>query len=155
MTTTTKEREKCIGCALRFSPTTPHSLMWGYCEPCRQELHSNAPDREIIRAKLHRVWREYGRIANRRINKWRRKFWRTEGDKQSRWQSVGESAANTALGFGLSMLVWKYIAAPMLDFLGGDYSNWDSTLYITLLFTAVSFGRNYIIRRLHIWLGGK
>ena len=84
-----------------------------------------------------------------------RQLWKTDGGTQTRWQSVGESAANTAFGFILSMLVWKYIAAPMLDFLGGDYSEWDSTLYITLLFTAVSFARNYVIRRLHIWIDGE
>ena len=82
-----------------------------------------------------------------------RDLWRTEdGKPQSRWQSLAESVANTMTGFGLSLLCWKYVAAPMLDFLGGDYSGWDSTMYITMLFTLLSFIRTYLIRRIHIWL---
>lgn len=54
-----------------------------------------------------------------------------------------ESLTNTTIGFGLSFIVWGCVAwaysIPM---------PWRTNLQITAIFTVVSIGRQYILRRL-------
>lgn len=65
---------------------------------------------------------------------------------QTKKRSLIESLINTALGFGLSYFSWKFIVAPLIE---QGYIEYDDSLIITVFFTVLSIGRNYIIRRLH------
>lgn len=63
---------------------------------------------------------------------------------QKKSHSLLEALCNTASGFIVSMLVWRFIAAP---YLGIPVSMQDN-LVITGIFTAASIVRGYLWRRL-------
>lgn len=62
---------------------------------------------------------------------------------QSRWESLIEASLNTASGFVVSLIVWRWIVAPMMH-LPLDMA---SNLVITSIFTVVSILRSYVWRR--------
>lgn len=70
--------------------------------------------------------------------------------RQSRRASFIESVLNTLSAFCLSLVVCRYL----LPLFGYDTS-WSDAGIITLVFTALSIVRNYIIRRLFVWIGGR
>lgn len=61
---------------------------------------------------------------------------------QTKIQSLIEAKINTLLGFGISYLTLLVVNAIY----GLNLSLFDS-LEITLIFTVVSIGRNYVVRR--------
>lgn len=64
--------------------------------------------------------------------------------KQSRWASFGETAFNTFLGFGLSLLLqWLYF-----DVWLGFPLHITDNLTFALIMTAVSLKRGFLVRRL-------
>lgn len=76
---------------------------------------------------------------------------------QTRLESLAESAIDIALGFISSMLVWMYIAAPLV----GVTSQASQAFWITCIFTVSSLARRYLTRRffanmlhkkVHIWV---
>lgn len=73
---------------------------------------------------------------------------RTKG--QSRWGSFLEAKLNTAVGFIISLLTWKYIV-PIIWPEMEPYTGLNHTIGITLLFTGISIGRNYFTRRFMEW----
>jgi len=62
---------------------------------------------------------------------------------QSRLQSFVEANLNTFVGFGISMLAWEFLVKPLWGFSTSFLDN----LGITLIFTALSIARGYLIRR--------
>lgn len=66
---------------------------------------------------------------------------------QSRKASLLESLANTLSGFGLSIVV-GYFVFPLF----GMPQSLASSFWITVVFTVVSIGRNYIVRRVFNFL---
>lgn len=62
--------------------------------------------------------------------------------EQSKRASLIESLANTLSGFGLSLVV-GYFVFPMF----GMPQSLASSFWITVVFTVVSIGRNYIVKR--------
>ncbi|MGI9338634.1 MAG: DUF7220 family protein, partial [Gammaproteobacteria bacterium] len=71
---------------------------------------------------------------------------------QSRRESWREAWQNTALAFAISILAHRYIVMPVLDLwadAGYDRAAWAAAFGVTLFYTALSLGRNYLIRRLH------
>ncbi len=66
---------------------------------------------------------------------------------QSRKASLLESLANTLSGFGLSIVV-GYFVFPLF----GMPQSLASSFLITVVFTVVSIGRNYVIRRVFNFL---
>jgi len=64
-------------------------------------------------------------------------------DHQAKIDSLMESLTNTAIGFGLSFVVWALVAAAY-----GIPMNWSTNLQITAIFTVVSIARQYVLRRL-------
>ena len=68
--------------------------------------------------------------------------------KQTRRASFFESLVNTLSAFCLSLVVCRYL----LPLMGYD-TNWSDAGIITGVFTALSITRNYIIRRVFVWLG--
>ena len=74
--------------------------------------------------------------------------------EQSKLASFAEANANTAIGFIVSTLTWRYIVPlifPQLE----PHAGWSTAIWITLLFTFMSIGRNYIVRRLFNYWGAK
>jgi hypothetical protein len=63
--------------------------------------------------------------------------------KQTRKASLAESLMNVALGYGLSVAT----IAIVLPWLFGIYIPLSSNLAIGLIFTAVSIGRSFALRR--------
>lgn len=63
--------------------------------------------------------------------------------RQSRLESLIEASLNTASGFVVSLIVWRFLVAPMMH-LPLDMA---SNLVITSIFTVVSILRSYIWRR--------
>jgi hypothetical protein len=63
--------------------------------------------------------------------------------KQTKLESLVEAVLNTASGFVVSLIVWRWIVAPAFDLPVG----WDTNLAITGIFTVVSILRSYIWRR--------
>lgn len=68
---------------------------------------------------------------------------------QSRAMSVVEATASTAIGFAMSLLVWRWIVRPVFGIGGGIADD----LAITTIFTIVSILRGYGVRRLFEWIG--
>lgn len=71
---------------------------------------------------------------------------------QSRRESWREAWQNTALAFVISILAHRYIVMPVLDWWAGagyDRADWTAAFGVTLFYTALSLGRNYLIRRIH------
>ena len=67
---------------------------------------------------------------------------------QSRRSSFFESVINTLSAFCLSLVVCRYLL-PVFGF----ETSWRDASIITLVFTALSVIRNYIIRRVFVWIG--
>ena len=63
--------------------------------------------------------------------------------KQTKKQSLYESMSNTAFGFIIS-----YITLLILNSVYGMQLSMFDSLQVTLVFTFVSIGRNFIIRRI-------
>ena len=63
--------------------------------------------------------------------------------KQSKLESFVESCLNTASGFVVSFLAWRFVVAPVMG-LSLDYA---SNLAITSFFTVLSVVRSYVWRR--------
>lgn len=63
---------------------------------------------------------------------------------QSKKQSITEACLNTATGFIFSMIIWRFLVAPMY----GLPVDIETNLCITLIFTIASITRNYVWRRL-------
>lgn len=63
--------------------------------------------------------------------------------KQSKAESFVEACLNTASGFVVSLIVWRWIVAPAFNLPIG----WDMNLAITGVFTVVSVARSYLWRR--------
>ena len=70
-------------------------------------------------------------------------------NNQSMKMSGIESAAQMVVGFCLSWAVWIWVAGPLF---GWDVSA-QSGLKVVLLFTAVSFMRQFALRRLFNFIG--
>lgn len=67
--------------------------------------------------------------------------------EQSKRASLLESLANTFIGFVISIVV-GYFVFPMF----GMPKSLASSFWITVVFTVVSIGRNYIVRRVFNFL---
>lgn len=67
--------------------------------------------------------------------------------KQTKLASFIEANANTAAGFLISVLTWKYLVGAIWPEMQ-PHTGWDKSIYITLLFTAISVARNYFVRRI-------
>lgn len=63
--------------------------------------------------------------------------------RQTRFESLIEASLNTASGFVVSLIVWRWIVAPLMK-LPLDMT---SNLVITSIFTVVSILRSYVWRR--------
>jgi hypothetical protein len=69
---------------------------------------------------------------------------------QTKTKSLLETVLNTATGFGVSYILWKWILVPMID---AGYLAHDQSFIITMIFTIASLTRSYIWRRLgNRWL---
>lgn len=66
---------------------------------------------------------------------------------QSKRDSASEALQNTALGFLISLIVWKIVGTHY-----GIYHGAESNLIIVTLFTITSFARSYLVRR--FWATG-
>lgn len=66
---------------------------------------------------------------------------------QSKLYSFIEANVNTAVGFVLSVLCWKYVVALVWVELE-PHTGWGTSIGITLLFTILSIFRNYTVRRI-------
>ena len=64
--------------------------------------------------------------------------------KQSRLESLVEASLNTASGFVVSLLAWRWIVAPFF----GLPLDMASNLGVTTFFTVLSVVRSYVWRRL-------
>ena len=62
---------------------------------------------------------------------------------QSKQSSLTEATLNTASGFIFSMIIWRFLVAPMYD-LPVDM---ETNLGITCIFTVASIFRSYVWRR--------
>jgi len=62
---------------------------------------------------------------------------------QSKLESLAESVADVAIGFVLSVVVWMYVAAPLV----GVESHISQAFWITCIFTVSSLARRYLTRR--------
>lgn len=68
-------------------------------------------------------------------------------------QSTLETTINIGSGFFLSMAVWHWIAAPIVEnYLGGNFSSIENNFIITIIFTVTSFLRSLACRRLFNWI---
>jgi len=63
--------------------------------------------------------------------------------RQTKLESLVEASLNTTSGFVVSLIVWRWIVAPLMH-LPLDMA---SNLVITSIFTVVSILRSYIWRR--------
>lgn len=66
---------------------------------------------------------------------------------QTRAMSALESAAGTALGFGIS-----WAATPPILAMFGYQAGAGTAFGITLVYTALSVARGYVVRRAFVWL---
>ena len=64
--------------------------------------------------------------------------------RQSRAMSVVEATASTAIGFAVSLGVWRWVVRPLF----GIEGNVGDDLAITMIFTIASILRGYGVRRL-------
>ena len=62
---------------------------------------------------------------------------------QTRTESMVEACINTASGFVVSLLAWQFVVAPLF----GYAVTWETNLYLTGIFTAISVIRSYLWRR--------
>lgn len=62
---------------------------------------------------------------------------------QNRKMSLVESVTNTALGFVVAMLTWRFVICPLF---GITHSVRDNVA-ITAIFTVISVARGYLVRR--------
>lgn len=70
---------------------------------------------------------------------------------QSRMESLKEALGNTGVAFVLSLISQRYLIAPLQDWhvqAGGELTQWLPAILITVYYTLLSIGRNYVIRRL-------
>ena len=65
---------------------------------------------------------------------------------QTKKKSMMESLTNTASGFLISYLAWKFVVGPAIT---SDWIKYDDAFIITVFFTFLSVFRNYIVRRVH------
>ncbi len=63
---------------------------------------------------------------------------------QSKYHSVLEQTLNVGSGFLVSVLVWEYIVKNLIH---AEVLSVDSSIWITVIFTIVSFIRGYLWRR--------
>lgn len=63
--------------------------------------------------------------------------------EQSKLESLLEAVVNTAVGFVVSLALWR-VVGPMM---GYEVSMTDN-LIITTIFTVVSIGRGFVMRRI-------
>jgi len=70
---------------------------------------------------------------------------------QSKSASHIESALNIASGFVLSLVVWHFLSRFLL-FMEWDITDYEVNLFITTVFTFVSYWRSYGWRRFMNWL---
>jgi hypothetical protein len=97
------------------------------------------------------AWRDFTEVST---------IYREDKDKhteQSRLESLLEATINMASGFGISWLVWMFIAAPLFDI----EAPVGEAFALTCLFTITSMARSYawrrffatdVHRRIHQWL---
>ena len=63
---------------------------------------------------------------------------------QSKYQSILEQTLNVGSGFIISVLVWEYAIKHLIH---SEILSVDSSIWITIIFTVVSFIRGYLWRR--------
>jgi hypothetical protein len=63
---------------------------------------------------------------------------------QSKRGSLLEASLNTASGFVVSLIVWRFLVAPMFGF----SLDMETNVAVTSIFTVVSIARSYAWRRL-------
>lgn len=68
--------------------------------------------------------------------------------KQSRLQSFIETNANVGIGFVMALAVQQWIVAPLFY---PNASNTGKNIVVTVIFTAVSIVRGYLVRRYFNW----
>ena len=66
---------------------------------------------------------------------------------QSRRMSAIEAVANVAVGYGIAVMT-QVMVFPFF----GIYASLSENLAIGLLFTAISLGRSFLLRRVFNWL---
>ena len=66
---------------------------------------------------------------------------------QTRMQSFIESVAGTFVAFALSTFIQPHI----MHHVAGCYFNYTISMYVAIIFTAISFVRSYIVRRVFNW----
>ena len=66
--------------------------------------------------------------------------------KQTRWGSFIEANVTTWIGFVLAVITNRYV----LPWFGFEVS-WTDSLWITIIFTVISIGRVYLVRRVFNW----
>lgn len=67
--------------------------------------------------------------------------------KQSKLESSLEATVNIASGFVISLLVWQFFVAPLINAGFIDVGHVSDSLLITSIFTVSSWLRSYIWRR--------
>lgn len=68
---------------------------------------------------------------------------------QSVKHSVFEAIMNVASGFLISMVVWNWIAAPLMkNVFSGDIASFKNNFIITCIFTVSSLIRSFVWRRI-------
>jgi len=65
---------------------------------------------------------------------------------QTKLESFVESLLNTLSGFVISWLAWAYVVGPLF----GIPVNLSQSFWITFVFTFISLGRNYVVRRMFV-----
>ncbi len=65
-------------------------------------------------------------------------------ESQSKYQSLLEQTLNVGSGFLISVLVWEYVVKHLIN---AGFLSVDSSIWITVIFTVVSFIRGYFWRR--------
>ncbi len=63
---------------------------------------------------------------------------------QSKYHSFLEQTLNVGSGFLISVLVWEYVVKNLIH---SGVLSVDSSIWITVIFTVVSFVRGYLWRR--------
>ena len=66
---------------------------------------------------------------------------------QSKWMSVVETCASTAIGFAVALLT-QILVFPWF----GLHPSLGENLWITVIFTGVSLVRGYAVRRFFNWV---
>lgn len=63
--------------------------------------------------------------------------------RQTKLESLVESSANTASGFIVSLVFWRFVVVPLFDLPVSESEN----IAITAMFTVLSVARSYVWRR--------